>query len=49
MFEAISPGKETVLCYSGRKDQINPSSQIYLFPVCIKDKLKPDARKIQVY
>lgn len=49
MFEATDQGKKTVLCYSDRKDQINLSSQIHLYPVCIKDKLKPDARNIQVY
>lgn len=35
MFEAISQSKETVVCHSGRKDQVNPRSQIYLFPACM--------------
>lgn len=50
MFEAISQGKETVVCQSGQKDQVNPVSQMYLFPVCMKGKLKPVAgTKTQVY
>lgn len=50
MFEAISQGKETVVCQSGQKDQVNPVSQMYLFPVCMKGKPKPVAgTKTQVY
>lgn len=47
MFEVISQGKKIVVCHSSRKDQINPGSQIYLFPVC---KLKSATEtKTQVY
>lgn len=35
MFEAVSQSKETAVCHSGRKDQANPRSQIYLFPACV--------------
>lgn len=49
MLEAISQGKETVVCQSDRKDQVNPRSQIYLFPVCKGERKPATGTKAQVH